>query len=60
MLNTHVLLVYLKSAKLELLILYLMCFNCALSSAKVQIKIHYIFDCAKEEILQIYLPLCND
>ncbi len=43
-------LVYLMSAKLEQLSLYLMRFNCA----EVQLKIWRIFDCAKVEILQVY------
>ncbi len=42
---------YLKSAKLEQLVLFLMHFNCA----KVQLKIYWsIFDCAKVELLQVY------
>ncbi len=42
----YIKLVYLKSAKLEQLILCLMHFNCA----EIQLKTHWsIFDCAKEE-----------
>ncbi len=43
--------VYLKSAKLEQLILCLMHFNCA----EVKLKIYWsICDCAKVELLQVY------
>ncbi len=46
-----ILLVYLKSAELEQLILYLMHIN----SAEVQLKIYLsIFNCAKVELLQLY------
>ncbi len=44
-------LVYLKSTKLEQLILCLIYFNCA----EVQLKIYWsIFDCAEVELLQVY------
>ncbi len=45
------LLVYLKFAKLELLMLYLKHFNCA----EVQLKMYLsVFDCAKVKLLQVY------
>ncbi len=52
-------LVYLKSAKLEQLILYLMHFNCEYCTSKciaeVQLKIYWsILDCAKVELLQVH------
>ncbi len=47
-------LVWLKSAKLEQLILYLKALKLCRSSAEVQLKIYWsIFDCAKVELLQV-------